>query len=344
MYQYTNVPISSTEHRKGRKSLILVNSRLFQWGFLFSVLFSHSCSSPKNIPPATFSEFDEVLGILKKNSFYRNSINWQDFQSKVDSIQSLHRPDSLQVFCTYFRLNEDKHSFLLTPKTTWLESFTKPEPVPEATPAIEAYMTKERVAVIKLQYCGWDTAVFTPFVAKIRDSIATLNDNNPDGWVLDIQDNEGGNMWPALAGLFPFFNTDTIGYDVYPDSTYYPLFFQSDRVNPTPEFSFFYPEWPNKNILKDKKLAILINSKTASAAEGIAHAFKGQKNVKFFGQPTAGYSTATMGYPLRNGKIFVISIALMATRDKIVYPEKRIEPDFFTIQEPRERAIKWILD
>ena len=151
-------------------------------------------------------------------------------------------------------------------------------------------------------------------------------------------------MWPALAGLFPFFDTDTVGYFVSSDSLHYPWFFQADRVFPTPEFSFVYPLWPIKKILKDKKLAILINSKTASAAEAIIIAFKGQKDVKFFGEPSAGYPTATLGYTLQSGKILVVTTGLMATRDKIVYHENGIEPDYFSIEEPREKAISWILE
>ena len=94
-------------------------------------------------------------------------------------------------------------------------------------------------------------------------------------------------------------------------------------------------------------IAVLINSFTATSGEMTAISFLGLPNVKTFGQPSAGYTTANFTYTLSNGTVLQLATSYAADRKRKVYKGKII-PDFLikentiTDDDVLEAAKKWI--
>jgi hypothetical protein len=53
------------------------------------------------------------------------------------------------------------------------------------------------------KYSEWEKNAgdFQEFAEKLHAIVMDLQAQNPDGWLMDLRGNGGGNMWPMLAGI-----------------------------------------------------------------------------------------------------------------------------------------------
>jgi C-terminal processing protease CtpA/Prc len=49
------------------------------------------------------------------------------------------------------------------------------------------------------------------FATALQNQIDTLAKLNPQGWIVDLRGNLGGNMWPMLAGVAPLIDSRMMG-------------------------------------------------------------------------------------------------------------------------------------
>lgn len=75
-------------------------------------------------------------------------------------------------------------------------------------------------------------------------------------------------------------------------------------------------------------MAVLINSRTASAAEFTAICLKTIKNVRFFGEPTSGLTTRNIRIILPDGAILIITSAIIKDKYGTII-EGKIHPEVF---------------
>jgi C-terminal processing protease CtpA/Prc len=99
-----------------------------------------------------------------------------------------------------------------------------------------------------------------------------------------------------------------------------------------PEFLFDSDETP---------VAILIGPHTASAGEATAISFRGRSNTRFFGEPSGGLTTANQGYPLSDGAMIILTVAVELDRTGLEYGGSII-PDVAT-SIPESDATDWLL-
>jgi carboxyl-terminal processing protease len=95
-------------------------------------------------------------------------------------------------------------------------------------------------------------------------------------------------------------------------------------------------------------IAVLIDSLTASSGEMTAISFIGLRNVRTFGQPSAGYTSANGTYRLSNGAILQLANAYAADRKKNtykerIYPNVHIGENTKTADDTLEAAMEWVM-
>jgi C-terminal processing protease CtpA/Prc len=78
--------------------------------------------------------------------------------------------------------------------------------------------------------------------------------------------------------------------------------------------------------LDSQRIAILMGPRTCSAGEIVALAFKGKKQVSFYGAPTAGLTTANSTYMLSDKSMLVLTVCMEADRAGRVC-DGRLMPD-----------------
>jgi C-terminal processing protease CtpA/Prc len=84
----------------------------------------------------------------------------------------------------------------------------------------------------------------------------------------------------------------------------------------------FRPQIRNKN----RPIVVFTSKRTASSGEGILIALKNNPNVRIFGEPTAGLTTANGNYPLKDGAELIITSAIFTDKNGKLYGDK-IMPD-----------------
>jgi carboxyl-terminal processing protease len=164
------------------------------------------------------------------------------------------------------------------------------------------------------------------------------------GWVVDLRHNTGGNVHPMIQGLQPLLGEGIYGYYIFPRRTIkkaIPLWVHGGK------------ETKQRAVEKAKtprRVAVLIDSLTGSSGEMVAIALKGLPQAKFFGQPSAGYTTTNGTYPLSDGAYLLLATGYMADKNRHTYLPN-IAPDVVVESAPAgakdktlEAARKWLLE
>jgi carboxyl-terminal processing protease len=287
------------------------------------------------------SYINEITGIIKNNSLVARQIDWARYDKEVSELsRNITDVDSCRPVLDYItntlRENGDKHSFFIY--KSGLEKLNN-----------GAFQPKQPQARFYDLHTGYiQVPAIMSFNARVnnayRDTIQQLikkldTENDITAWIVDLRGNTGGNMWPMLAGLNALIKDGVAGYWV------------SLKNKKTKWYSYGRGMMGTGKFYKVKKMsspiAVLIDSFTASSGEMTAISFLGLPNVKTFGQPSAGYTTANYTYTLSNGSIFQLATSYAADRKRKVYkdkiiPDLLIKENTITADDVLEAAKKWI--
>lgn len=286
------------------------------------MLLSFVWLSAIDITPAKYLEV--ALETIELNSIHRGHINWDLFRTKYLA----EAADAKSVEETYPIISRalkevDRHSFFMKPQFV-KQAFHSPGRVP----AIKHELLGNAVAYISIPSFSGDSARAQLFVAAIHEAIINLDEANLQGWIIDLRGNGGGNMWPMLAGLSPLLSKDTIGYFEKVDGVLNAWINRSDGIYLNDELV----QPVNKTIVlnnQSRPIGVIVGPKTASSGEAVAIAFKGQEEVRFFGDRTRGLSTANKGFELQDGAMMFITTARFVDRLGVSYG-KQLLPDYYT--------------
>jgi carboxyl-terminal processing protease len=161
------------------------------------------------------------------------------------------------------------------------------------------------------------------YTLKIRRAFRELDDSpNLSGWIIDLTDNVGGAMSSMPLGISPLFQDSIIGYSVNNEDEYA----MQICVN-----NFFY--WNDYKVdsvvfddtlkNRNKKIAILVSGKTASAGEFLASALRFQMNTQIFGTKTKGMTSHLELIPFGSTAKLLLCTQYMCDRNrKVVYHNK----------------------
>jgi hypothetical protein len=158
---------------------------------------------------------------------------------------------------------------------------------------------------------------FIAFATRLQRIVADLDRSHPDGWIVDLRGNVGGNMWPMLAGIGPllgegddlgeFFTLDSHSTWKYRDGVAAEI--ENGKENPYPAVAGA----PYK-LAGTPNVAVLIDRRTGSSGEAIAIAFRGRPKTRFFGEHTEGASTANAVIELSDGASMWLTVGVDADR------------------------------
>ena len=165
------------------------------------------------------------------------------------------------------------------------------------------------------------------YTATLRDALGTLDQAPLCGWVIDLTEDTGGNMWPMLAGLDPLLGKAPFGSTVSSAGT---SFWQR---NPALMTSLAHADAP---------LAILIGPHTASSGEITAVALIGRANVRTFGQASAGYSTSNATYILSDGAHLMVTSGYIRDRTGRQYAGPLTPDVAVPLADAQAEAIRWL--
>jgi carboxyl-terminal processing protease len=287
----------------------------------------------------------EVSAIIKKNSIHSGSMDWSAIGKEIGSLHwtendSINYGLVFRFFIAKLREVGDRHSHFYTKSVS---NYVKTQ-VPVLQP--NGQYLEKGIGLIKVPYCSADQVNGIDFANKIRSEIQKIDTSHKiTGWVVDLRHNTGGNMWPMLAGLNALMDDGTVGYFIYPTSKK-----ERSWISKNGRITLPIGKVDTYKIRDTKvKIAVLIDSMTASSGEMTAISFIGLPNVKVFGQPSAGLTTGNTSFKLSDGTTLNLATVYVADRTKKPYLSV-ITPDVVVNANPAEvsditvsTAKQWLL-
>ncbi|BFO67788.1 S41 family peptidase [Chryseobacterium sp. KCF3-3] len=263
----------------------------------------------------------DFKNIVKKNSIFSDQLDWKNIDSNLEHLskgmKTIDDTDpALGYIIQNLRQAGDNHSFISGKERSEKQ---KKSNTNEAKP--DSRLIDQHIGYISVPGFGsLNTEVGNDFALQIHNMIKKLDSENTiKGWIVDLRGNTGGNMYPMISGLGSLIGEGTLGYFVYKDK-------KSPWVYKNRKFGDNKITEPYDLKSGQSKIAVLIGPSTASSGEATTIAFIGKSNVKLFGKPSAGYTSANSVYPLSDGKSFALASSYEMDRNGKVYYGK-IDPD-----------------
>jgi carboxyl-terminal processing protease len=300
--------------------------------FAIGIISLISCNPQKRY-------INEALDIIEKHSVKKNEINWSNYRSNVLKLGKNDRSkqDAQETIRRALIMLNDRHSYLL-PKQTLIKTYSD-STIGLNRPIVSNF--ENGIGYIKIpQFIGNDK-LRKAYSLNLTNTVKELDKNELKGWIIDLRDNTGGDMWPMVLGIVPILGDGIAGYFFNSENKFIKWGY-SDGKGFTGDYINIQADSVYELKNTDKKIAILINENTKSSGEAIALAFKGLPKTRFFGNNTCGLSSANSQFLLSDSAMIVLTVGIFADRNKKVYGKPIIPDEIVKDIDPKEVATKWI--
>jgi len=278
---------------------------------------------------------DEVIPLLRQG-IKADGPQWE--QQRDSALEELYQQSTVEE--TYDELNTlavqagGKHSSFITPGQArdW-ETTSESVQLPEVT-------SDGRIGTMTLPaFNSSDPELEQQYLDAALDGLQEERRDTSCGWIVDLRDNAGGNMFPMLGAAAPFLDDGPV-LKLQAKSSASEVDVAHGRLVDSPSASE-----AQEGFVLDTPVAVLTSSATSSAAEAVVIAFSGQDGARSFGGRTAGNTTGNQVFELSDGALLVLTTSYMVDRDEIVY-DGPIEPDVLINPragtDPRAAAEAWL--
>ena len=261
------------------------------------------------------AELDAAIKVVKGHALHSTSIDWDQEVPKLRA-QISNDDGALDTYGLIRELLaslQDHHSHLLSAKDA--------DAAHSAATAISLPTVEQRpngVGYIALPgFNNMEKHNVEAYEGSASAEIVRISGSVNTGWIIDLRNDRGGNMWPMLAALRAFLGDEPLGY------------FKDSFSLSSPWGVPLKKQYPRASIdLSHVPVAVLTGAHTASAGEAVVIAFKGRPNTRFFGMPTAGVPTGNRVFGLPDGAAIALTTSVELDRFQKEY-DGPIQPDVF---------------
>ena len=278
--------------------------------------------------------FKQTLVDIQQNSI--NNFEWKEADWEHYQHNQLKRlPIFTQKYfydCVEDALKDlhDNHSFLIKKHVASSDSAaTLNKPVEKFSINVEGGIGIINIPTLRTDVNQVDAILHEEWVIEVNNKIESMAPKVTDGWIIDLTQNAGGNMYPMLAALSSFYNEPILGgfYSVIaskPEKTVLSFDGKSFKFNGQDFFTYKTTFKMNQNKLP---VIVLIGKNTASSGEFVALALKRQKHVIIAGQESQGLATANevMQLPHDLGN-YMLTVAYDLDTNNEPLIEKKVHP------------------
>lgn len=339
-----------------------------------AVLFSGCLSGCSSTAPASRSArelFREAIHVLSTQPLGRERVDWARVAAELEITVASDAPLTAAyplIQNAVGRLGDRHSRFVPPPRAAPPVVATQPASASPATNGStpkargeipyspSARLLDQRIAYVVVPLCAAsERAALLEYATELRRAIALVEREKPQGWLVELRFDGGGNVWPMLLGLWPLLGDGVQLTGIAPngDMTYIGCeanasWMERDNQPRVDQLRFDAPAADAP--IASTPVAVLIGPWTLSAGEMMAVSFRGKPRTRLFGEPSGGFTTATNEFPLFDGSKLVLSVEAMGDRTgrrvpHRIPPDQAIEiGDWPTVQdEVAQAAIAWLL-
>lgn len=263
----------------------------------------------------------KAVRIMDKHGLYAQGPEWEKAKAEALSARPSSLDEAQEIVLQAGKVAGGKHTFLLP-----ADKIAENDTIHWEMPNVE--LLENGIVVIKLPQ----------FMGNAEDGIKYANTvlnaipDTPQGVVIDLRGNRGGNMYPMIAAVHRFL----------PDDIILQLKTRRNTMRINVEYALNVA-----NVAQQKPIncpvALLTNEWTGSSGEASLLCFRGLANTRTFGSPTAGYASGNQPFALPDGSQLILTTSEDVARTGEVFCDDPIEPDVLT-ETPFEAALEWIND
>jgi hypothetical protein len=331
--------------------------------------WSHAQANAGEMSESARSYLTGVLDTMEKSALNRDSIDWKRVRTETFVLAGNAQTTTDTYVAIAHAIGELKehHSFLMLPDSLDKDrkqaiqrqmgvELAKMRGTPRASRGRSPFAAREIEGHIdrrdgklfahvvvphcSAQYSEWEKNVpyFQEFTKKLKGIVADLMAQKPEGWLVDLRGNGGGNMWPMLAGITAILGEGDLGSFRAPGGGGSTWFLKDGTVSTrpgVPESVQSPTPGPSVSPANLPWLAVLFDRGTASSGEAVAISFAGRPRSRSFGEHTAEFSTANQNFALPDGAMLLLCSSVEADRMGHLYPDG-LDPDV-AIPTPESR-------
>lgn len=289
--------------------------------------------------------YDELFSVLKKGYLHKNSVDWKSveaetnqnlaqygsFKKSLSEIKPLFDMIGANHCGIYYQNTKYAGTGKVIPKDAVSEEWRKKY---ATKPTFEARMLNNQYAYILMPGMTiMDTSAsnISKIAQPMYDQIAVLKTKyQPQGWIIDLRFNPGGNSMPMLLALYDFLGDNDIWGKLNLNKKQESLvkLNKGKYIDGSKIIPFITP---NGELLDKAKVALITGIYTASSGEVTALAFKSRPNTIFIGEKTYGATTTNIQADLPFGTTMALTIGYDSDRNGIFY--EQIVPDILVSKQ-----------
>lgn len=300
--------------------------------FLPLLLFSLQCAAQTITEKQAKKLSGEIIKCIRQNSIYADSLDYEDiqkdFEQHIDTFTTYEKVG--RYYTLILRMAGDNHSFYVNKKM--LDNYSKKQ---KNNIGFSYKLLEGNIGYLEIPgFLSGDKDVVNDFANQIHNAIRELDtQQNITGWVVDLRNNTGGNMWPMVLGLNPLIGNEVAGYFKLANKK------DMEEWKTSSPHSTITIRQPYQLKKPDAKIAVLYSKKTVSSGEATAICFIGKPNARSFGTATGGLTTSNSIFTLSDDNIFVLAVGYELDRNKKVYKGK-IQPDVLFENADNENVLE----
>jgi hypothetical protein len=266
--------------------------------------------------PVAVRYVDAALALMREHALRRGEVDWPAVRAQaLEHARGATTAADAHV-AVRFALRElgDRHSYLQSAAATRTLSTTAVANARTGSPLTAPHGRRlgENIAYLNVPgFAGGTPLQQVEFAEALKNAIQTNDGPGVCGWVVDLRQNTGGNLWPMLAGVGPLLGEGELAASIYPDGRRVAVWHRQGQAG----FGDFTQLRVRSAYSVDASVpvAVLLGPATASSAEVLAVAFRGRAGARSFGAPTRGLSAGNRTFALADGASLVLTVA--ATSD-----------------------------
>jgi C-terminal processing protease CtpA/Prc len=271
---------------------------------------------------------DDALDVMRQQSIKRQTIDWDALRNSMRNwargAQTM-KDSYFSIRATLSRL-KDRHSNFFTPeRAAALRETSGPTRTPSPPPT--GMVLDGSFGYLNIPFfVSMNATQATRCADDVQTLIAGLDSSELCGWIVDLRQNGGGNVFPMIAGVGPILGEGNAGGGITADGTRMYYTYRDGQSGIGDSAAVRVSREPYTLISPMSSVAVLIGPQTGSSGEQTALAFIGRPATRTFGLPSAGLTTGNATHILSDGAMLNLTVTTMTDRSGRAYGEA-IEPD-----------------
>ncbi len=311
-----DAPISARAERISFGGEVTGGSTVWFDDFRIEALYARTLPVPSNVASRYV---ERALEVIDEHAVNRAQLNWPAYRGAVlEQARGAVTTVDAHLAVQYALAGlGDGHSYFMSPRQ--MDNLAD-RPVGNARTARalrapEAELLPDGIGYLRLPgIAGGEHGDRVVFAETVQGLIAEFDTGASCGWILDLRDNQGGNLWPMLAGVGPLLGNGEVGFSLRPDGERRSIWYADGKAGLGDYVQLRVRGEPVRLRNPNTPVAVILNDETASAAEIIASAFAGRTATRSFGAATGGATSATRTFPLSDGAALMLAVASVTDR------------------------------